>query len=1647
MAQIIKLSIEITQTVVKALNDMEGATSKFAKKWEAQNKQVIDVTKKGIGAAMKLASVGIAAFSGALLKTAIDGATFQEKMSEVSAITGATAEEFKALTEAALKGGRETKFNAEESAQALILLSASGMDVIDTINALDGTLSLAAASGATLEQSASLIAASLKQFNLDASESGRVADVYAKAMAVSVLSIDSLTESMKYAGVTGSSFKRSIEETTAAVAQFVNLGLEGSMAGNAYKMSMLQLTQQTDEGVATLKKLGLTYKEISPETFSFSEILQKLGKNFVSVTDMTVVFGARAGAAMSNVANTQTALRQAAKELGVAFDELPSSITGLEKALNDSEGAAKSMAETMLSNVGGQFAELQSVIDDVKLGLFATFGDSLQTLFEDMQTGIISNKEEIIHFFVAGMEIGKAFFGWLTTAIASGIEQFASISGVIGLITEANEFVYNIFYTTVVGVIELAKTLYRDLLVLAFKGAKELIALIPERFVPDGWVQSINETGKSLDSFKGKTLKEFAGEMKFTLTQFKEGANDVLDTSESLTKFADTLDTEVHNALNKFTIDETKGQVVVKDGIKLTEKAIQIKKVEALAKKILADQGLASIEEAKKALAEGTLSEEEYAAAVKQADDAKKAQIETTKGFVKAVMDQGKAVAQHAKEIAEQEKDRLEAQKKEIEQNAKLREEKLELLKIERERLSTAGKQLALGSVAFGASASALGSANFGSGADTTASLNAILGNFAEGLSKTLEGSIGQGLTINGLNADGGFSFAELGDVLSASLSEVLDNTVGEKGGMARSIVDGIGRAITGALDIAIDFFRYLPEIISFLESIPDMVLEAIPRLIESLPKIIKQALELIPVLLTKSIPALVTMLLTDVIPAIIKALPAIMDSLVKAITIVADIILRELPSILATFYMALAKIYINLPLQIAKALWVLLQDLPRLISDAFKEIINVSQSMTNSTQTALRDIAGALGVKGLGSIAGHGDKERNRQRRLVEAQEIAVAGMDAGSLFFESFLGEMGSKIQGAGTKTLLKEIFESIEGINALKEELGRKDIKEIVELMASLGSVLAEQIPALNEYISAIRDQRDALKDGAESVRAIFESFIPADLKGDFEAAMKTAFTIDPNVVGADKFIEANLAAANAVKAIYEDTVKNINASLEIGLKFVDALYAEKIKDIDKNLSEQLKTIDDNLKIELDDIEKQGKEVEDSMKEHLATQLEGVKNWLNSSSDAVKGWFDLVDGLLKGAMETAKDLESSFVFAQTARDKLLQELAKRQGLLGADTSLNNSGVGAINEAMASGGLIDEKLIQSLMDNAISNQDLSINEFDRLSVIITTALDYNSDLLEKQLETQKQAITKTFNASGLGTAGFDITGFDALNSKTVDQLALQFQAQVAANDFAGAEATLQVLRDEKLLALQVESELRKKAFEEAAIKYFENIALGISDAKEDAERIAKDDRTNAEAQAEIDRTTADVQHKELTAALNAVADKQLQEAAALRDIYLLTIEENLLAQATETNRLLGELIGLRADATVAETRAGMTEEEVASLTTAFGGLRSAAIGTGRFIDQDEMIQVHRGEAVLSRDQLRTLESTRVSRESGGVDLSGVVDALRGLNRGNGDQKLEIVVTSEGDVGQFVAQGIRVLNRSNNLTQRNGQLDVKTVR
>ena len=77
-------------------------------------------------------------------------ADFEEEMSAVRAISGATSEEFQKLNEKAIQMGADTKFSALESAQAFKYMGMAGWKTSEMIGGIAGIMNLAAASGEDL---------------------------------------------------------------------------------------------------------------------------------------------------------------------------------------------------------------------------------------------------------------------------------------------------------------------------------------------------------------------------------------------------------------------------------------------------------------------------------------------------------------------------------------------------------------------------------------------------------------------------------------------------------------------------------------------------------------------------------------------------------------------------------------------------------------------------------------------------------------------------------------------------------------------------------------------------------------------------------------------------------------------------------------------------------------------------------------------------------------------------------------------------------------------------------------------------------------------------------------------------------------------------------------------------------------------------------------------------------------------------------------------------------------------------------------------------------------------------------------------------------------------------------------------------------
>src|SRR5690625_4929570 len=127
------------------------------------------VTRAGVALAVGLAIA---------VKTASD---FESSMSNVQAISGATGDEFNSLRDKAIDMGAETVFRASESAEAMSNLAQMGWETDQILDGIEHRLSLAAAGGSELADSAMIMANSMNHFGLESSEAERVADVMAYA--------------------------------------------------------------------------------------------------------------------------------------------------------------------------------------------------------------------------------------------------------------------------------------------------------------------------------------------------------------------------------------------------------------------------------------------------------------------------------------------------------------------------------------------------------------------------------------------------------------------------------------------------------------------------------------------------------------------------------------------------------------------------------------------------------------------------------------------------------------------------------------------------------------------------------------------------------------------------------------------------------------------------------------------------------------------------------------------------------------------------------------------------------------------------------------------------------------------------------------------------------------------------------------------------------------------------------------------------------------------------------------------------------------------------------------------------------------------------------------------------------------------------
>ena len=318
----------------------------------------------------QIAAVAAAAFAVAATVSSVKvGAAFEASMTEARAVANATGAEYEAMSGKARELGATTSFTAQQSAESFVILSRAGLDVAASIAAIDSTMILAGASSTDLSIATSAVVSTLAQFNLEAQESGRVADVFAAAASNSQFSVAGLTQSMKFAGTTGAVFGQTLEETAAATMMLRNFGLRASQVGRTYRMAMTQMAAGTGDQKDILAQLGLTMADVDIETNSFGEILQTLADAGMGAKESMKFFGQEAGASIGGLILSAQKGENEFKE----FTE----------TLGDSAGTAERQYAMMMDTVKGKTDIAKSAIEEIKLAFFDVISDDTKNALDE----------------------------------------------------------------------------------------------------------------------------------------------------------------------------------------------------------------------------------------------------------------------------------------------------------------------------------------------------------------------------------------------------------------------------------------------------------------------------------------------------------------------------------------------------------------------------------------------------------------------------------------------------------------------------------------------------------------------------------------------------------------------------------------------------------------------------------------------------------------------------------------------------------------------------------------------------------------------------------------------------------------------------------------------------------------------------------------------------------------------------------------------------------------------------------------------------------------------------------------------------------------------------------------------------------------
>ena len=280
----LKREVIDTEQKLKSLEDQAGKSNVTLQQISAVGDKFQEVGQKieGVGKKLLPISAAVGGIGVAAVKTTAD---FDSSMSNVSAISGATGEDFDRLRDKAREMGAETKFSASEAADAMSYMAMAGWKTDDMLGGISGVMNLAAASGADLATTSDIVTDALTAMGYTAADSGRLADVMAAASSNANTNVEMMGETFKYVAPVCGSLGYSMEDTALAVGLMANGGIKASQAGTQLRGAITNMIKPTESMEGVMNELGIEIANEDGSMKSLDETLKILRESFAVTTE------------------------------------------------------------------------------------------------------------------------------------------------------------------------------------------------------------------------------------------------------------------------------------------------------------------------------------------------------------------------------------------------------------------------------------------------------------------------------------------------------------------------------------------------------------------------------------------------------------------------------------------------------------------------------------------------------------------------------------------------------------------------------------------------------------------------------------------------------------------------------------------------------------------------------------------------------------------------------------------------------------------------------------------------------------------------------------------------------------------------------------------------------------------------------------------------------------------------------------------------------------------------------------------------------------------------------------------------------------------------------------------------------------------